>query len=161
MRRPGFTVLELATAVALLLTFVAIAIPVYRAFESRGGDQAARHRLAAIEVEVARAQVDNGGVFPAEIHAHIPGGSDQIVDGDTPSERPSMLSLHTIAPDAVAGAVLSDSGHCLVVVFTVNDEAAWAIDQTPAGAACRAAHPAIADERSSWFAGEDQSVNLN
>ena len=38
-----------------------------------------------------------------------------------------MLSLETIAPDVVAGAVLSDSGHCLVAVFSVNDEAAWAV----------------------------------
>ena len=161
MRRPGFTVLELATAVALLVTFVAIAIPAYRAFEGGGEDQAARHRLAALEVELARAQADNGGMFPDEIHTYVPVGSDQVVDGDTPSERPSMLSLETIAPDVVAGAVLSDSGHCLVAVFSVNDDAAWAVDESPSAAACRAAHPTIVDEHTSWAAGEDHPVNLN
>lgn len=159
MRRPGFTVLELATAVALLVLFVAIAVPTYKAFQGSGENSAARHRLAALEVELARVQAEAGG-FPDDVHTRVPRGAEQVVDGATASTGPSSLSLHTIAEDTVAGAVLADSGHCLVAVFNVNDEPVWASDETPAPGACRAGHPAIVDEHGSWFGDGNHTIDM-
>lgn len=161
MRRPGFTVLELATAAALLMMFVAIAIPTYRAFEGGGENTAARARLAAFEVELARAQADNGGAFPDDLHTQVVAGSEEVVDGATASTGPSMLSVQKLTANNASGTVLSDTGHCIVGVFNVTGDPVWAVDETPAAGACRAGHPTISDESGGWTAGDDNAVSLN
>jgi hypothetical protein len=111
-------------------------------------------------VELARAQSDNGGVFPTDAVASVPSGGERIVDGDEPSTGPTVLSLETLDGGHVAGAVLSVDGECFVAVFTVAEDPLWAADADPADGQCRAAHPEVAAGFPSWVAGGDNQVDL-
>ena len=138
-RNQGFTVLELAIAVALLVTFVAIAIPTYQRIQTGAWDKAARLTLLSVEPELARIQSESlDGTFPDDLAPRVQVGSTEVVTAD---RSDGDVSLGNLDGEYAIGTTMSRSGTCWAAFFNITDEPLWAFAKDILSTQCTADNP--------------------
>lgn len=137
--------LEISTALALVAVFSLIAFPAWRAIERSADNRAARLTLRSLEPEVARVIIASDGEVPGDIAARMRVGGLTLGDGTAASTDADTVSVAPLSgsADRAVLTVLADSGWCWVMSSTVDASPRWAVDETPAEGACRAAEPSI------------------
>lgn len=159
----GFTVLEIAAALALIAVISLVAFPKWRAAERSAADRAARLTLASLEPEVARVTISAGGEVPVDVAFRMRVGGLTLTAGTVASRDANSVSVAPLAgsADRAVLALLSDSGACWVMSTTIDAEPRWGVDRDPDDGACRASEPGITDGSVAGTEGSPSELNLS
>lgn len=131
----GFSLLELAVALALAGLLALVASGSFSYVRERASARSAAPLLLAGQLEVRRA-AGTDGTYPADLLTALLGVTRPVfVEG--PVDSLDEVSLSRVASDVVVLAAASGSG-CLVLVDRPYGSSTWALAPAASGSACSA-----------------------